>query len=199
MPPTAISNPNPVYPSVASELGYSGSIIVQLNVDKKGKVSVVRAFGPIARCSNLNDKRLEAIRKAVVESAKSSVFILATENGKPVDTGIQLTYSFDERGKPVRPEEMGKIRDYGALQGRAKLLPPPYFPPEARANRISGGVKVSVLVDTDGKVIAAEAVSGQPVFAESGADAACRARFEPANLNGAPTNFTGIITYRFVI
>ena len=52
----------------------------------------------------------------------------------------------------------------GVLNGRAISLPPPAYPPIAKAAHASGTVTVQVVVDEDGKVISAHAVSGHPLY-----------------------------------
>jgi protein TonB len=52
----------------------------------------------------------------------------------------------------------------GVLNGKALSLPKPAFPPIARAAHVSGTVWVQVLVDEEGSVISARAVSGHPLL-----------------------------------
>jgi TonB family protein len=86
----------------------------------------------------------------------------------------------------------------GVLNGRALELPKPAYPPIARAARASGEVKVQVIIDVDGAVIAASAISGHPLLQAAAVTAARDARFAPTKLNGEPVKVTGIITYNFV-
>jgi protein TonB len=84
------------------------------------------------------------------------------------------------------------------LNGRAisKLMPP--YPPIAKAANASGTVVVQVLIDEDGKVTEAHAVSGHPLLRQAAEDAARNARFAPTQLSGQPVKVTGVITYKFV-
>jgi TonB family protein len=86
----------------------------------------------------------------------------------------------------------------GVLNGRALELPKPAYPPIAAAARASGEVKVQVIIDVDGAVIAASAISGHPLLQAAAVKAARDARFAPTKLNGEPVKVTGIITYHFV-
>jgi protein TonB len=86
----------------------------------------------------------------------------------------------------------------GVLNGRATSLPKPPFPPIARAARASGTVVVQVLVDEDGNVMEAHAVSGHPLLQNAAKEAALQARFAPTRLSGQPVKVTGVITYDFV-
>lgn len=83
---------------------------------------------------------------------------------------------------------------------RAKILymPKPAYPPIARAAHASGEVNVRVIIDYDGKVIAAAAVSGHPLLQAASVRAAREALFGPMKLNGQPVKVTGIIRYTFI-
>ena len=86
----------------------------------------------------------------------------------------------------------------GVLNGKAVSLPKPAYPPIARAARASGTVVVQVLVDEQGNVVSAKAVSGHPLLRAAAASAARGAKFSPTKLSGKPVKVTGVITYSFV-
>jgi len=86
----------------------------------------------------------------------------------------------------------------GVLNGKAINLPKPPYPPVARAVRASGPVAVQVLIDEDGRVISANAVSGHPLLRGAAEQAARGARFSPTLLSGQPVKVSGVITYNFV-
>ena len=201
--PKTISNPDPVYPSEAAELGYGGTVKVVIKVDKKGGVKVVRAFGPYAPCSNLDDGRVKKIRKAVADAASQVTFEPLIKDGKVSEYEMAISYSFDSTGKPAKTDDLsgskGRIVNAGVLQGRVKFLARPDYTADARANRASGAIPISVLVDVDGKVIAANVLGGHPLLQESALDAACRSSIEPVQLSGVPVQVSGVITFTFVV
>lgn len=86
----------------------------------------------------------------------------------------------------------------GVLNGKATSLPPPVYPPIAKAAHASGTVTVQVLVDEEGKVVTARAVSGHPLLQAAAVQAARQARFSPTKLSGQPVKVTGVIIYNFV-
>lgn len=92
----------------------------------------------------------------------------------------------------------GKSMSGGVLNGKANSLPRPPYPPAARAVRASGAVSVQVLIDTNGEVFLAHAVSGHPLLRPAAVMAACRANFLPTLLDNQPVKVSGIITYNFV-
>jgi TonB family protein len=87
----------------------------------------------------------------------------------------------------------------GVLNGKAVSKPAPAYPPVARAARASGTVVVRIVVDEEGKVTEAEAVSGHPLLRQAAVQAAKHARFSPTFLSGQPVKVTGNITYNFVL
>jgi periplasmic protein TonB len=85
----------------------------------------------------------------------------------------------------------------GVLNGKATSLPQPVYPPIARAAHASGTVTVQVVVDEEGKVLTARAVSGHPLLQAAAVAAARQARFTPTKLSGQPVKVTGVIIYNF--
>jgi protein TonB len=86
----------------------------------------------------------------------------------------------------------------GVLNGKALNLPKPAYPPIARAAHASGTVVVQVLIDENGNVVSAHAVSGHPLLQAAAVGAARSAKFSPTKLSGQPVKVTGVIQYNFV-
>lgn len=86
----------------------------------------------------------------------------------------------------------------GVLNGKAISLPKPAYPPIARAAHASGTVVVQVLIDENGSVVSAHAVSGHPLLQAVAVGAARQAKFSPTKLSGQPVKVTGVIQYNFV-
>jgi hypothetical protein len=82
----------------------------------------------------------------------------------------------------------------GVLNGKAIYLPMPEVP----AGEANGVVLVAVMVDEQGTVVDARAVSG-PAHLHAAAVAAARlARFSPTLLMGEPVRVSGTLSYNFV-
>jgi TonB family protein len=86
----------------------------------------------------------------------------------------------------------------GVLNGKALSLPKPQYPAIARQAHASGTVVVQVLIDENGAVIAAHAISGHPLLQAVAVQAAHQARFSPTKLSGQPVKVNGVIQYNFV-
>lgn len=109
--------------------------------------------------------------------------------------------------------EAPKVIRGGILNGKAVSLPKPAFPAAAKAARVGGPVQVAVVIDEDGNIASAQAVTPEKEDANaseqvseakaalraSAEEAAMKARFSPTLLSGNPVKVSGIITYNFVV
>ena len=82
--------------------------------------------------------------------------------------------------------------------GRAVTLPKPAYPALARAAHVQGSVEVQVIIDEEGKVIAAAAISGHPLLQATCVKAARESLFTTTKLEGAPVKVTGVLRYNFI-
>lgn len=85
------------------------------------------------------------------------------------------------------------------LSGKAESLPQPPYPTIAKQAHVQGPVSIQILVSEEGKVLSAQAVSGNAMLITAAKEAAMRARFSPTMLNGQPVKIQGVITYNFVL
>lgn len=85
----------------------------------------------------------------------------------------------------------------GVLNGKATSLPMPTYPAIAQAAKASGRVDVQIVIDEDGNVISASAVSGHPLLRAAAVTAAREAKFSPTKLSGQPVKVTGVLVYNF--
>jgi TonB family protein len=101
-------------------------------------------------------------------------------------------------GVPMTPEQKGVVSG-GVLNGKAVSKPQPEYPEIAKAARASGTVTVQILVDEEGNVVSASAVSGHPLLQQAAVAAARAAKFSPTRLSGQPVKVSGVVTYNFVL
>jgi protein TonB len=119
----------------------------------------------------------------------------ATASPKPSETP-------DENGNDnatpnSSPSTTPKVLDAGMLNSRAISLPRPAYPPAAKTAGVSGSVNVTVLVDEQGNVTSAKAVSGHPLLRPAAEAAARQARFNPPKMDSQPVKMTGTLLYSF--
>jgi len=126
----------------------------------------------------------------------------ATETEQPKNAVDRALDEAKEHGETIMGTCLmdcgdGEKRD-GVESAQALELPKPAYPPIARAAHATGTVEVKVIVDFDGSVIAAAAISGHPLLQAAAVDAARNARFTPLKYKGEPVKVVGVIQYHFV-
>ena len=87
----------------------------------------------------------------------------------------------------------------GVLNGSAISLPTPTYPDTAKRMHTSGLVVVEVVIDENGRIVSARALSGPTTLRDAAVLAANRARFSPTKLSGQPVKVTGTINYNFTL
>lgn len=145
------------------------------------------------------------VRKGVVTMVGSSdsnaVAPVApgTGTGQFISTPTRVETS-DEPPPPAptpKPTPRAPISG-GVLNGKAVRLVTPPYPAIARSAHASGSVQVQVLIDENGNVISAHAVSGHPLLQAAAVAAARASKFTPTKLSGQPVKVNGVIIYNFV-
>lgn len=96
-------------------------------------------------------------------------------------------------GQPQTNQKRGPIQG-GMLNGKAIYLPVPEVP----AGQATGVVMVAVVIDEQGGVSEARAISGPSHLHAAAVSAARLARFSPTLLMGEPVRVSGTISYSFV-
>lgn len=97
-------------------------------------------------------------------------------------------------------EEIYKIGDVrGNIKRKAVYLPKPPFPREALEAGADGIVKVEVVIDGEGSVVSAKAVSGHPLLFAAAEETARKTKFRRFETPDPNSRETGILNYNFVI
>jgi TonB family protein len=86
-------------------------------------------------------------------------------------------------------------RSLGIVNGRATYLPKPDYPREAKDSCASGKVEIEVLINENGDVLEAEAVSGDELLRAAAVEAVKKAKFSPTPEIAVKTK--GIVVYNF--
>jgi TonB family protein len=159
---------------------------------------------PTAKSQNSNGRKIVTSRRRKRRVRRTPARVTARRvTGKPrevkgviVDSADNMPGNTAAPTPTMTPRPRGPISG-GVLNGRAISLPQPAYPPIAKAANASGTVAVRVLIDEDGKVTEAQAVSGHALLRKAAEEAARNARFSPTQLSGHPVKVTGVITYNF--
>jgi len=130
----------------------------------------------------------------LVNAIDGSVFRVSKEEKREEEGTAGWT---TERGTTAYATKRRAIEG-GVLNGKASSLPKPEYPAIARAAKAAGTVTVEVVVDEEGNVVEAKAVSGHPLLQSAAVNAARQAKFTPTLVSGEPTQVSGYLTYNFV-
>lgn len=207
---TAGADPSSYYVDGAAMTRLSASIFFRIKVEMPSGTAYYMALG---QCY---DKMIMRSDGLVMPTGSSEVVSLrdhdedyvvakpGTVNSAIVDYVCRNAKTFDvpasETDPIVRatPKPLPKTVSGGVLNGKAISKPQPDYPPAARALKASGRVTVQVVVDENGNVISAAAVSGHPLLQQAAIKAARAAKFSQTLLSGQPVKVSGLLTYDFV-
>jgi TonB family protein len=83
IPAKAVKKAEPVYPAFARNAGISGSVVVEITIDEKGRVTKAEAIaGPLQ------------LRQAAIDAAKRWEYQPATTDGRPMVSTTRITFNF---------------------------------------------------------------------------------------------------------
>lgn len=103
----------------------------------------------------------------------------------------------DNSAENERIYRIGEVR--GSVKRKAVLLPKPNYPREALEAGADGIVKVEIAIDAEGSVVAAKAVSGNPLLYAVTEETARRTKFRSLENADPNAQETGTLTYSFSI
>jgi protein TonB len=106
-------------------------------------------------------------------------------------TETQATTNKIDAPKTDSPLAVGSLIEYVTQKVN------PTYPPAARTVRMSGVVKVDVVVDEEGKVTEVQKTSGPQMLQRAATDAIKKWKFKPFVRDGQPTKATGFISFNF--
>jgi TonB family protein len=201
--PKLLNIPDYVISDEARAAGIDGILKVALTLDKTGSVKQVRFLaGPAWPCGSRPPALIEKVRDSVRDNLLLAKFTPMTKNGEARQADIYLDFkigrAYDDAVKKREAASRPATVEAGVINGKALALYPPRYPPAARLHGVSGTVAVWVLIDEQGNVSRAGAMSGHPTLHDAARDAACRARFSPTSVDGQAVQVSGMVTYNFV-
>lgn len=109
-----------------------------------------------------------------------------------------IKFNKDTAAAPPPPKQEVKPRiSKGVSMGDAITRVTPIYPSIAKQINAAGEVQVEIMVDENGRVIEAKAISGPTVFRVAAEEAARKWVFKPTLLDGAPVRQKGTLTFVF--
>ena len=188
-----VAAPSPVSASTQSDLGSSKSSGSAVN-DTKSPNSLGASVKQPENRSTATLPPATSLDKMKVSSVQP---LTPDFRGMPADTNKRVVVK--DNDAPPAPRPLLKPVSSGVLNGRALSLPTPVYPDIARRMRTEGVVQVEVVVDENGKVVSARALSGPGMLRDAAVKAASLAHFSPTKLSGLPVKVTGMINYNFTV
>ena len=195
-------------PQAAIDAEIGGTLVLGVRVEETGKVDKVWiTAGPAWPCGKTPQKAINKLADTLSDTMKNVKFTPAIHNGKAVTENVAVTIKLDNPKLPPDPLKVdvvggrtnSTLANMGVvLGGRAVSMPKPAYPPSAREVRAGGPVAVQVVIDEDGKVMRAGAVTGAPELQYAAREAACEAKFSKTTLNAKPIKVSGNVIYHFV-
>ena len=185
--PEIISLQNPDYPNYVGfgPHKYNGTVTVMISIDEKGDVQSAKGISghPV-------------FRKMLEREALKAKFRPTTVDEKPIQFDAYIFYNVNSVA--IRKSEDVKTITVGHLAPDTKpiFLPQPKYP-AAGSLKMSGEVTVEILIDENGNIERATAVSGHPLLRASAVAAARQAIFPPQTLSGKPIKIQSVIVYKF--
>ena len=170
--------------------GYPGREIIF--EDSKG-IYIKRMYLAGKRSYELSVFLPNSLRSQQVLALKTlDTFRLNQPEEEALGEADALITKLREKGEPI----------YSLLAHQIDNLvskPTPAYPAIAKAARVQGTVSVKVVVDEEGRIIAAQALSGHPLLKSAAVAAARQVVLSPTLLDGKPVKVVGVIEYNFAL
>ncbi len=187
-------------PTAASVIGSAvpyGLGLPALFIKKKYRYLTLQFEDPDTRVSGVTSFKLE--NKEILASVVNTLGNKAglTQRGEVFVRIRQRPDASRFDGTIIRVDDRMEPISGGVLNGRAISMPKPVYPQEARDAKVSGSVTVQIIIDEEGNVMSAKAVSGHPLLQDAAVAAAREAKFTPTKLSGQPVKVSGVLTYNF--
>ncbi len=122
----------------------------------------------------------------------------ATVGDKAAVTAPSLKADEKPTSEPT-PKSPARVVSGAVVNAKALSLPKPFYPDAAKSAKLTGLIRVEIIINETGKVISAHAADGFPALRDAAEAAARQASFSPALLSGRPVQVPGVITYNFQI
>ena len=125
------------------------------------------------------------------KSESAPVNIKPIQNAEPL---VQKTVSSQPVNAPsAEPINVGSLLDLATQKSQ------PVYPPQARAMRASGTVKVEVVLDETGNVAEVKKAEGHALLQSAVKDAVKKWKFRPVTRDGQPVRASGFVYFNFTL
>jgi TonB family protein len=207
------------YPWELRRIGAKAALIVQVTLDKSGRVAEVRRVqGPLLQPAIGSPSDVAAERVAADAVLRSVASVLnkwrfEEPAGGPMTFQLsfgfvagQVSHSLTDPSDvlPTQVAAAPWAAAEGAMPTGAGLAPPkktkyvkPVYPQAALDARVQGEVLLEIVIGTDGRVADARILKSVPQLDQAAIEATLAARYEPVQINGLPVRVISMVTHTF--
>jgi TonB family protein len=197
----AINLPKPTFPLGGEYKPFVSTIIVSVTINENGNVieanaisgnALFRQTSELAAHSSKFSPSIWGCERKTAYSEITYIFDSIKEDVSISNSNLRFTKELDGNTKQII------CSDCYPTNERAAKLEKPDYPSIAKAVQASGTVSVQILIDENGNVIEAKAVSGHPFLRPASIKAALRSKFEPPRISGQLVRVWFFLSYNFV-
>ncbi len=208
---TVASNTNPpIVPPAATE---QSSILLPISKDeqkptqpagnKPSNETVAKTdtvFKPVETPKEEIKQEIKKPEQPAANTEAKRNRIVVTSAPKPETTETEA--KTDELPTVAKREDASKTAtplEVGSLIGYATKKTNPVYPTVARSMRMTGVVKVEVIIDEEGKVVEVQNADGPTMLRAAAQEAIKKWKFKPFTRDGEPVKATGFVSFNFAL
>ena len=139
--------------------------------------------------SNEETKPVPPVRERLIENANAE----KTPNQPANQSNSETVANNADAPKDNSPMAVGSLIEYATQKSN------PVYPITARTMRMTGVVRVEVVVDEEGKVAEVQNLSGPTLLRSAATDALKKWKFKPFVRDGEPVKATGFVNFNFTL
>lgn len=206
-------------PSVQGVLGVAPSTL-------KGPARVLKAINTVGLSDDARSELLSRLDVHVGDTITPDMMAGISKAAREFDEHLRVVSTSASQGdgvtltivapnpattaaarQPVAPREVlpasepgGPITVGGNVQSTKLVYQPrPTYPPDAKAARVQGVVRLSAVIGKDGAIKSLELVSGDPLLVPSAMEAVKQWVYQPTLLNGNPVDVKTMIDVNYTL
>jgi TonB family protein len=143
---------------------------------------------PIQETIQDNQSRDRMVGK---QDTSQKVETLAAKTTKTETPKVEPQPVVEDAVKEALPIQVGSLIEYATARVN------PTYPPAAKTMRMTGTVKVEVLVNEDGSIAEVQNTSGPSMLQRAATEALKKWKFKPFMRDGQPVKATGFVSFNF--
>ena len=206
--PSTIASSNPVTPPVSSQPAYVPSN-ASPNSSQKAPVFQPVSTEPTKPSVTQSAKVPEPVKETSTSEEKQAEKVAKTDE-TPVKTDAPATKPSRERrvgsGEALNAETAATTAEpaagplkVGSLLEFATQKASPVYPASARSLRMTGVVRVELVVDENGQVSDVQNLTGPSLLQSAAKDAVTKWKFKPFTRDGQPVKASGFLSFNFAL